>query len=136
MSKLWAAAGDGRSAAHIGMMWRWLALFGYFGLFFLLIAWTAWLSPPERIPIAAVLLLLVGPLLFPLRGLLHGRPYTYIWASLLALGYFAAGVFNVAGEMVRPWLGWLEIGCSVMMFAGAMGYARGTSTKAKASPGL
>ncbi|MBL8247941.1 MAG: DUF2069 domain-containing protein, partial [Candidatus Competibacter sp.] len=53
-------------------IWRKVALTGYFGLFWLLLFWFAWLEPPDRAPVALVLILLVGPLLFPLRGLLHG----------------------------------------------------------------
>ena len=100
------------------------SLAGYFGLFFLLIAWTTWLSPPQRLPVALVLLVLVGPLLFPLRGLLHGRPYTHAWTSFMALFYFAIGVFNVAGDMEKPWLAWLQIGFSVLLFCGTVLYAR------------
>jgi uncharacterized membrane protein len=68
--------------------WRTVALSGYFGLFGLLLLWFAWLEPPSRLPVAWALLLWVGPLLFPVRGLLHSRPYTHAWASFLALFYF------------------------------------------------
>jgi uncharacterized membrane protein len=104
--------------------WRWGALAGYFGLFGLLLLWFAWLEPPGRLPVALVLLILVGPLLWPLRGLLHGRPYTHAWAAFLALFYFTVGVFYAAGPMVRPWLAWLAIGFSLLWFAGAILYVR------------
>ncbi len=113
------------------------SLAGYFGLFFLLIAWTTWLSPPEQLPVALVLLLLVGPLLFPLRGLLHARPYTHAWTSFMALFYFAIGVFNVAGDMEKPWLAWLQIGFSILLFCGTVLYARFRAQEiktARASP--
>ena len=71
-----------------------------------------------------VLIVLVGPLLLPLRGLLHGRPYTHAWTSFMALFYFVAGVFNAAGVMNRPWLAWLEIVFSVLLFFGAVFYTR------------
>ena len=64
-----------------------LALTGYFGLFAVLMAWITWLSPPERFPIALILLIVVGPLLLPMRGLLHGRVYTFQWSTFLALFY-------------------------------------------------
>ncbi|MGB5063797.1 MAG: DUF2069 domain-containing protein [Candidatus Competibacter sp.] len=107
--------------------WGRAALTGYFGLLGLLLLWYAWLEPSSRLPTALVLILLVGPLLAPLRGLLHGRPYTYAWTSFLALFYFTAGIFNAAGPMVRPWLAWLEIGFSVLLFLGAVLYARSRS---------
>ena len=107
--------------------WGGAALTGYFGLLGLLLLWHAWLEPSGRLPTALVLILLVGPLLTPLRGLLHGRPYTHAWTSFLALFYFTIGVFNAAGSMVRPWLAWLEIGFSVLLFFGAVLYARSRS---------
>lgn len=104
--------------------WRTITLIGYFGLFGLLLLWFAWLEPPSRLPVALMLILWVGPLLFPVRGLLHGQIYTHAWSSFLALFYFMFGVFHVAGPMTRPWLAWLDIGFSVLWFAGALGYVR------------
>lgn len=104
--------------------WRIVVLSGYFGLYGLLLLWVAWLEPPSHSPIALALLLWVGPLLFPVRGLLHGRSYTHAWSSFLALFYFAFGVFHSAGPMVRPWLAWLEICFSVLWFLGAILYVR------------
>ncbi|MBL8258338.1 MAG: DUF2069 domain-containing protein [Candidatus Competibacteraceae bacterium] len=104
--------------------WHALALAGYFGLFGGLMLRFAWLEPPGRLPVSLVLIALVGPLLFPLRGLLYGRTYTCAWASFLALFYFAAGVFSAAGPMARPWLAWSEIACSLLLFAGATLYVR------------
>lgn len=112
--------------------WRVITLIGYFGLFFLLIAWTTWLSPPPRLPVALVLLMLVGPLLFPLRGILHGRAYTHAWTSFLALFYFTAGVFNAAGGIHKPWLAWLEILFSSLLFIGTVFYARHRAQETKA----
>lgn len=100
-----------------------VTLTGYFGLLILLTAWNAWLAPSTHFPRAMVLLVLVGPLMLPLRGLLHGRPYTFSWSSYLALLYFALGV----GDLTRPderHLAVLEIIFSLMMFVGAILYAR------------
>ena len=104
--------------------WQAVALSGYFGLFGLLLLWFAWLEPPGRFPIALALILWVGPLLFPVRGLLHGRLYTHAWTSFLALFYFAFGVFHAAGPMARPWLAWLEIVFSALLFGGTILYVR------------
>ncbi|MBK8182572.1 MAG: DUF2069 domain-containing protein [Candidatus Competibacteraceae bacterium] len=101
-----------------------MALSGYFGLFGLLLLWFGWLEPVSGLPVSVVVVLLVGPLLFPLRGLLHGRFYTHAWASFLALFYFSAGVFSLAGAMRRPWLAWLEIAFSLLWFLGAILYVR------------
>jgi uncharacterized membrane protein len=112
--------------------WHAVTLVGYFGLFGVLVLWLAWLEPPNRAAISQSLLLLVGPLLFPLRGLLHGRPYTHAWTGFLALFYFAAAVFGLAGPMGRPWLAWLELGFSLLLFFGAILYVRASARERRA----
>lgn len=108
----------------MSLVWRMMALLSYFGLFGLLLCWFAWLEPQDWMPVTLVLILFVGPLLFPLRGLLYGRPYTYAWTSFLALFYFTFGVFHAAGPMERPWLARLAIGFSGLLFFGAILYVR------------
>ena len=109
--------------------WHVVALAGYFGLFGLLLLWLTWLEPSRRMPVSLALILLVGPLLLPLRGLLHGHPYTHAWTSFLALFYFAVGVFDAAGPMARPWLAWLEIGFSILLFLGTVLYVRARASE-------
>lgn len=65
---------------------RWLALGGYFGVAFGVVAWFELLAPSPTLGHWITISLLL-PLLFPLRGLLRSRPYTYAWSSLLALPY-------------------------------------------------
>ena len=57
-----------------------LTLTGYFGTLIVLTARFAWLYPPEKAPISLTLLLVVGPLLLPLRGLLNASRYTMSWS--------------------------------------------------------
>jgi uncharacterized membrane protein len=101
-----------------------LTLIGYLGTLALLIAWYGWLSPPRSFPIALVLLLLVTPLLFPLRGLLHGRRYTYAWSCFLALLYFTHGVMEAYSSATDRYLGLLEIFLATLWFLAAMAYIR------------
>ena len=49
-----------------------------------------WLAPLR--PGGSLLVLKVLPLLIPLTGILRGRVYTYQWASMLILAYFAEGI--------------------------------------------
>jgi len=100
------------------------AMVGYFGLIILLTAWNGWLAPSEYFPRSLVLLVLVGPLMFPLRGLLHGRPYTFAWSSYLALLYFVLGWGDAFARPAERHLAILEILFSLMMFVGAILYAR------------
>lgn len=104
--------------------WRVLALTGYFALFALLMTWNAWLAPSRYFPVAMVLLVMGTPLLFPLRGLLHGKPYTHAWTSYLALAYFTHGVGTAWAVPAERLYGWLEIVFSLMLFVGAIFYAR------------
>ena len=87
----------------------------------LCVAWEAFLAPMR--PGGSLLTLKAVPLLLPLFGILRGRLYSYRWASLLSLAYFAEGV-------VRTWtdrgagrtLAIAEIVLSVLFFAGCLAY--------------
>lgn len=102
----------------------WLALFGYFGLLSLLTAWTAWLSPPTALPVSLVLLFGVGPLLLPLRGLLHGKPYTFAWASFLTLLYVIHAILEVYSNPSERLLASAELFFAVLLYGSAVAYAR------------
>jgi len=101
-----------------------LTLFGYFGTLALLTAWYGWLAPATLFPAALVLLVLVVPLLFPLRGLLHGRRYTFAWSCFLALLYFTHGVMEAYSDDVTRPLGLLEVMFSSLWFLAAMAYIK------------
>jgi uncharacterized membrane protein len=111
-----------------------VAIGGYFGLIALLLAWLGWLSPPTALPISLAMALMLVPLLFPLRGILHGRAYTFAWASFLALFYFIHGVVEAYSSPEDRWLAVLEIILSVAFYSGSMLYARyrGRELKAEA----
>lgn len=102
---------------------EWMALAGFLMLVLFLILRTGWLSPPQELPKSLVLILLVGPLMFPLRGMLHGRHYTYGWSMFMALYYFVIGVLYVATPESR-WHGLLVIAFSSMWFFGCMLFLR------------
>ncbi len=101
-----------------------IALTGYFGLLILLTAWTAWLSPPESLPISLVLLIGVGPLLLPLRGLLQGRSYTFAWTSFLALLYLVHAILEIYSSPADRLLATAELLFALMLYGGAVAYAR------------
>ena len=101
-----------------------LTLFGYFGTLVLLTAWYSWLAPATHFPAALVLLVLVVPLLFPLRGLLHGRKYTFAWSCFLALLYFTHGVMEAYSAAATRHLGLLEVVFTSLWFVAAMVYIR------------
>ena len=101
-----------------------LTLFGYFGTLILLTAWYSWLAPATLFPTALVLIVLLVPLLFPLRGLLHGHKYTFAWSCFLALLYFTHGVMEAYSDNLTRPLGLLEIMFSSLWFLSAMAYIK------------
>lgn len=100
------------------------ALVSYFGLLILVVAGIALLAPPQYVPQALVLLAFGLPLLLPLRGLLHGRPRAHVWCALLALFYFAYGMYHGAAPGPGRLLGWAQAGLAVMLFVSSALYAR------------
>ncbi len=115
---------------------RGATLLGYFALLALLLNWYTWLAPPARVPVSVALALTAVPLLLPLRGLLHGRPYTHAWTSLLALPYFALGIDAVAGGIGPVWLGAAVTVASTLLFAASVGYARARGRELRHAAGL
>ena len=65
-----------------------IAQCGYFGLLLLVPIWHLYLSPPtlEISPWLITSIWLI-PLLFPLKGIIKGNPYTYAWSGFIALIY-------------------------------------------------
>lgn len=114
---------------NAGRAWYVLTLTGYSGTFVLLVAWYAWLAPSPHLPRSLVLLLLVTPLLFPLRGLLHARRYTVAWSGFLALFYFTHGVIEAWHAPVTRTLGLLEIALTTLWFVGAIGFIKAGKTE-------
>ncbi len=104
--------------------WRVLALAGHLGLLGWLLLWFTWLAPPRHTPVAVALLGFAGPLLLPLRGLLHGRAYTHAWTSLLSLLYFTHGVVLAWAEPGERTWALVEVALSLVLFTGAAWYAR------------
>jgi len=104
-----------------------LTLLGYLGTLTLLLAWYGWLAPSTHIPRSLVLALLLLPLLFPLRGLLHGRRYTFSWSCFLSLLYFSHGVVEAYTSSVTLHLGLLEVCLTTLWFIAAITYVRVTA---------
>lgn len=77
---------------------RWLTLSGYFSLMLGLYCWQLLINDTEKHLISIILIFQIGPLLFPLRGLLSGKLYTHAWSMYMAIYYFIVGVWYGAGE--------------------------------------
>jgi len=99
------------------------ALAGYFGVMIFLMLWIIWLAPP-KIPKSIALMIGLIPLLFPLRGMLHGVVYTHSWAAFLSLPYFAFGVDTAIHRTEKQWLGMVLVALSVVWFFGCTYYSK------------
>jgi len=112
--------------ARIG---RVTTLVGHLGLLALILNWFTWIAPPVVLPRAFPIIALAVPLLFPLRGILHGRRYTHQWTSFLSMVYFAIGIdawLNAAAG--AAWLGATMVLFSLALFVGTVLYARYTAS--------
>ncbi len=101
---------------------RVVTLGGYSGLLTLMVVWHAWLHPPHHFPTALVLTAL--PLLLPLRGLLHGRTHSHLWACLLMMLYLMHGVVEALTNPPQRLLAIVEITLSLTVFIAAALYIR------------
>ena len=92
-------------------------------LIFLCLAWELRLAP--IVAGGSWLALKCLPLLVPLFGILRGRRYTYQWASMLILLYFAEGIVRLSEAGTTRWLAAVEVVLALAFFASAIGYVRG-----------
>ncbi|MBD9359779.1 DUF2069 domain-containing protein [Methylomonas fluvii] len=95
------------------------ALVGFFGLFLLMMAWHTLLSPSNKLPTALMLLISVGPLLLPFKGLLNRNLKSCTWMCYLSLPYFAHGAAEAyVNQIERPYA-LLEVLFSLLLCFGA-----------------
>jgi uncharacterized membrane protein len=97
-----------------------LALVALIGL---CLAWELWLAPLR--PGGSLIALKALPLALALPGIFAGRRYTYQWASMLILAYFAEGVTRALSELgFSRTLAWVEIILALTFFAATVSFAR------------
>lgn len=92
---------------------------GFFGLFFLMMAWHTILLPSKQIPTALMLIISVGPLLLPFRGFLNHKLKNCTWMSYLSLPYFIHGVIEAYVNQSLRLYALLEIVFSLLLCFGA-----------------
>lgn len=92
-------------------------------LILLAVLWETILAPLK--PGGSMLMLKAVPLLLPLFGILHGKRYTYKWASMFILLYFTEGVVRAWSDNgLSAQLAFAEIMLSIIFFICAIFYAR------------
>ena len=87
------------------------------------LAWEGWIAPLK--PQGSLLILKAVPLLLPLSGIIHGRRYTYQWASMFILLYFTEGVVRAWSDQgLAAQLAAVEIVLTLIFFICTVLYAR------------
>ena len=102
---------------------RSLTLLGYFSLLFGLFAWQLLINPPAEHLISIIIFFQLGPLMFPLMGLLKGKLYTHAWSMYMAIFYFIVGVWY-AGSSEDLMIGLYVVFTSLTFFLGTVLYTR------------
>ncbi len=109
---------------------RSLSLLGYFGL---LLSLTAWIitqaNANANFPALSFIVIGIVPLLFPLRGILAGKPYTHYWVGFMMLFYFSHGVGEVYSADTFPLFAWLEILFSTLLFISGLYFIKFNAKK-------
>lgn len=102
---------------------RWLTLTGYFGLMIGLYAWHLLINQTEPHLISIIILTQLGPLMFPLRGILNGKIYTHAWSIYLAIFYFIIGIWY-SGSDETLMFGLYVTAFSLTFFTGTVLFTR------------
>ncbi len=92
-------------------------------LIFLGLAWELRLAPLRAG--GSLLALKILPLLLPLFGILRGKLYTYQWASMLILAYFAEGAVRAWSDQgLSAQLALAEVALAFIFFTACIAYVR------------
>lgn len=100
------------------LLWRALAIGGLLGLIFSIIVWNGWLTPVQYLPRWLELLVLLPPLMYLVRGVLHGRVNISVHAILISLLYATLGIWFVVSPDERLY-GVLLLVFSIALYAGS-----------------
>jgi len=95
-----------------------MARVGYFALLLIIPLWHLWLSPPglglSPWLVTAIWFL---PLMFPLKGIIQGNPYTFAWCGFLALLYIMHAVVIIYSAYLDGLYIEVTMACLELIFA-------------------
>ena len=101
-----------------------IALTGYFGLLFFMPLWLVVLNPSKGLSITLSLVFFTLPLLFPLKGLLQGNPFTYAWSNFIVMIYFLHSLTTLWVSADDTLWAIIELIFASLMFFGGTYYAK------------
>jgi uncharacterized membrane protein len=88
---------------------RIIAQYAYFALLAWVIIWHSFLAPHPDINPIGLTIAWVLPLLFPIRGILANKPYTFAWANFVLLLYFLHSLTMLYVDEGERWLAVVEL---------------------------
>ena len=101
-----------------------ITLVSYFSLLVFMPLWLIVLSPSQGLSPILSLCMFTLPLLFPMKGLLKGNPYTFAWANFVLMIYFLHSLTTfVVSKEDRVWA-IVEFVLVSIMFLSASYYAK------------
>lgn len=103
---------------------RKIALFGYFSLLIYMPLWLLVLSNERSLSIPLTLVMFTLPLIFPMRGLIKGNPYTYAWSNFVVMIYFLHSLTTVWVSANEKHWAILELLFATIMFLAGSYYAK------------
>ncbi|QLQ31106.1 MAG: DUF2069 domain-containing protein [Candidatus Thiothrix singaporensis] len=112
------------------LLWRTLSVGGLLGLIAWIILWNGWLTPIQHMPRWLELLILLAPLLYLVRGILHGRISSSVHAILISLIYATLGVWYAASPLEQLY-GYLMLALSAALYLGSFMSAKVLGKQAK-----
>jgi len=101
-----------------------ITLVSYFSLLIFMPLWLIVLNPSQGLSPTLSFCMFTIPLLFPMKGLLKGNPYTFAWVNFILMIYFLHSLttFVVSSED-RLWA-IIEFSLTSIMFLSASYYAK------------
>ena len=103
---------------------RLLTLVGFFGLLAWVLLWHLWLSPHPDLNPWLLPVIWTVPLLFPLKGIVQGNPYTHAWGNFVLMPYFLHALTLITTDEGERWLAVVELVFTTLAFIGTIYYAR------------
>lgn len=102
-----------------------IAQCGYFALLILVPTWHLYLSPPALgVNPWLITTILILPLIFPLKGILKGDPYTYAWSGFVSLIYVVHACVILMSSNNERYLSSLELLFASLFLIGSIYFAK------------
>lgn len=101
-----------------------ITLFGYFSLLIFMPVWLIFITEDRALSIPLTLIMFTLPLLFPLKGLVQGNPYTYAWSNFIVMIYFLHSLTTLWVSANEKHWALLEFIFAAIMFIAGSYYAK------------